>query len=157
MEKKRLTASEREALLRLNVALDILTYEPERLRERSKSVPYASRDLPMLAAKIRKLIEGYTATIPLEQLPSWKKNIKSVSYLVGVRKPGALRQNGTDFGLWLPFDTINLLLESTHDKCMMCTLDKAQRRICRLKKVIDSIPNDIPDRDDGDCPYYTLV
>lgn len=36
----------------------------------------------------------------------------------------------------------------------MCNLDKGQRRACALKKALDAVPNDIPDKMDGDCPYY---
>ena len=68
MEKKRLTASERESLIRLNVALEILANEPEHLAARANSVPGAKRDMAMMVAKIRKLLEGFTGTIPDDQL-----------------------------------------------------------------------------------------
>ena len=51
MSTKRLTASEREILLRLNVAMEVLILDVAGpLRERSKLVPYARRDMAMLAA-----------------------------------------------------------------------------------------------------------
>ena len=156
MEKKRLTASEREALVRLSVALEILIGEPKHLTARAALVPGAKRDMAMMASRIRKLMEGFTATIPPEQLLIYRRALQMASYTVGVRRPGEPRDE-KDYGIWLPWEVMNVLLQGCHDHCMMCDLDKGQRRACPLKKALDTIPNDQPDRSDGDCPYYTLV
>lgn len=85
---KRLTASERESLVRMNVALEILTQEPASLADRSALIPGAKRDLAMMASKITKLMEAYARTIPMEQLSTYMNSLKLASYVVGVKRPG---------------------------------------------------------------------
>ena len=67
METKRLTATERESLVRMNVALEILSVEPEILAQRSAMIPGAKRDLAMMRTKIGNLMGKYVLTIPPEQ------------------------------------------------------------------------------------------
>ena len=157
METKRLTASEREALLRLNVAMEIIILDLKCLDQRSKLVPYARRDLAMMARRAEKLLRGFAATIPEAQLMTYRRALEMVSYVVGVKRPGQAVRDEKNFGMWLPYEIINALLGGCHDHCLMCPADKAQRRACRLRKALETIPNDAEDREDGDCPFYTLL
>lgn len=154
--QRRLTASEREALMRLNVALEILVSEGEALAKRAKLVPHARRDLAMMAAVIRRLMGEFVLTIPPEQLKTYVNNLNMASYTIGVKRPGGGRKD-SEYGLWLPYGILNELLEGLHDKCMMCDLDRERRRSCSLRKALTAIPNDAPERDDGDCPYFTVL
>ena len=154
----RLTASEREALLRLNVAMEILILDLGNLQNRSKLVPYARRDLAMMAAKARKLLEKFAATIPLEQQMTYRRALEMVSYTVGVKRPGTTGQRDEkNYGMWIPYEVLNALLTGCHDHCLVCDQDRAQRRACPLRKALTIIPNDSRERPDGDCPYYTLM
>ena len=127
METKRLTASEREALMRLNVAFEIMALDVlEPLAERMKMIPGARRDLAMMSKRITKIIEAVPGTIPDNQLRTYLNNLKMVSYTVGVRSPGKLQRDEKNYGLWLPWEVLNALLSGCHDHCMMCALDKAQ-------------------------------
>lgn len=155
--RKRLTASERDAMLRMNVALEILDVEAAKLKSRLKDVPYAARDIGMMKATIMKLITALNDTIPDDQILHWAKMLKNATYYVGVRDPNAKNRNEGEYGYWLSVKTIHTLLDGLHDKCMVCDLDKGQRRACPLRKAIDSIPNDTPDREDGDCHYYGVL
>ena len=83
--------------------------------------------------------------------------LETASYYVGARRPAQGDKNESEYGYWLSVKTIRVLLDGLHEKCMMCNLDKAERRACPLRKAIDSIPNDTPDREDGDCHYYTII
>lgn len=157
MEKIRLTASERESLIRLNVAYEILDSEGEHLARRFGVIPGGRRDLGMLKAKIKKLMEQVVGTIPDDQLKSYVNSLKMASYTVGIRKPGHMERDEKTYGMWLPFEVINALLAGCHDHCMMCPADKAERRACKLRKALETVPNDTPDRDDDDCPFYTLM
>lgn len=157
MEKIRLTASERESLIRLNVAYEILDSEGEHLARRFGVIPGGRRDLGMLKAKIKKLMEQVVGTIPDDQLKSYVNSLKMASYTVGIRKPGNMERDEKNYGMWLPFEVINAMLAGCHDHCMMCPADKAERRACKLRKALETIPNDTPDRDDDDCPFYTLM
>ncbi|MBR1565141.1 MAG: hypothetical protein IJ649_00115 [Oscillospiraceae bacterium] len=96
-------------------------------------------------------------TIPEEQFATYIRSLEMASFTVGIKKPGDMGRNDKDFGMWLSYEAINGLLEGCHEHCMMCPGDKAQRRACKLRKVLTSIPNDAPERDDGDCPFYTLM
>ena len=159
MEKKRLSASERDSMLRLAAAMAILGTEPPKLEKRMEiaDLPYYKRDTAMIRSKIFKMIENLTLTIPAEQLMSWKKQVHSSTYNVGVTNPLKDLNNDKDYGIWLSYATVYDLIAGCHNTCLMCDLDKAQRRACPLKKAIDSIPNDTPDKPDGDCPYYGVV
>jgi len=152
VETKRMSASERETMLRVVTALNILITEPEQLKSRMKDVPYYSRDVGMLRKKALTMIEKMTDTIPKEQMWQWYREVKSVSYTVGVS--GVTSRNNEKYGVWLPNNVINALLEGCKEQCLMCNLDKGQRRACALKKALDAVPNDVPDKMDGDCPYY---
>lgn len=155
-DKRRLTATEKEALQRLNIALEILTKEKDNLAARAAMIPGAKRDMAMMAAKIEKLMGEMVLTIPDEQLATYVRALKMVSYTIGVKNP--FRQtNEKDYGMWLPFDVINGLLEGCHDHCMMCNLDRVGRMRCRFRKTLDTIPNDVVQWQDGDCPYYTVI
>ena len=157
METKRLTASEREALLRLNVAMEILILDIGALSERARLIPYAKRDMAMMAKKAEKLLGEFARTIPDAQLKTYLNNLKMVSYTIGVKHPGKLERDEKNYGIWLPFETLTALLAGCHDHCLMCHEDKARRRGCELRRALDMIPNDTTDREDGDCPYYTLL
>ena len=157
MEKKRLTASERESLVRMNVALEILVTEPDHLKQRAAMVPGAKRDMAMMSTKIGKLLEGFIDTIPNEQLLTYRRALEMCNYTIGVKRPGSQPRNEKDYGMWLPYEVINELLAGCHDKCMMCDLDTVGRKQCPLRRALTIIPNDVPDRNDGDCPYYTVI
>lgn len=158
--KKRLTASERESLMRLNVALDILMKEGKTesyLHERSKLVPGARRDLAMMAAKCRKLQMGFEKTIPLDQLMTYLRTMESTAYKTGMKQPGKNPvHDHKNFGIWLPYEVINTLLDGVREYCTLCNLDKVGRKQCRMRKALYTIPNDSnEERSDGDCPYFT--
>jgi hypothetical protein len=156
-ETKRLTASERESLLRLNVALEILHTEPEQLAVRARMIPYARRDLAMMRAKIAKLLRQFLDTIPEQQKWSYVRSLDTASYVVGAKRPAGDIQDRKNYGTWISFADLNMLLAGCHDHCLMCPSDKAQRRACKLRKALETIPNDTEERSDGDCPYYGLI
>jgi len=157
MEKIRLTASDREALIRLNIAYEILETEGEHLQRRFRAIQGGRRDLGMLKAKINRLMERVIDTIPDDQLKTYINSLKMASYTIGIKKPGLMGRDEKNYGMWLSYEVINALLAGCHDHCMMCPSDKAERRACKLQKALATIPNDAPERDDGDCPFYTIM
>lgn len=157
METKRLTATEKEALVRMNVALEVLTKEPQYLRERAALIPGAKRDLAMIAKRIEGLMEQFALTIPQEQARTYLNALGMASYVIGVRRPGDHGRDDKNYGMWLPNEVINALVDGCHDHCLMCSADTEGRKRCHLRKMLDTLPNDGPDRGDGDCPYYELM
>ena len=107
--------------------------------------------------KIEKLLHAFAETIPDEQILSYQRTLKMISYTIGARNPAGQSNRNTEYGMWVSYDTLNELLRGSHDHCMMCDLDTVGRKKCPLRKGLDKIPNDVPDRDDGDCPYYTVM
>lgn len=158
MPTKRMTASEREALLKMNVAMEILLLDIHDLDKRAELVPYAKRDLAMLSAVAKRLLGDFAATIPPEQVPTYLRAMDMVSYVVGVKRPGGGSFRDLDeYGMWLPYKVIQALLGGCHDHCLMCSDDLAKRRACKLRKALEIAGTDIEEREDGDCPYYTLL
>jgi hypothetical protein len=156
-ETKRLTASERESLLRMYVAYEILHTEPGKIAARARMIPYARRDLAMMTSRINKLMTQFLHTIPADQQVSFVRSLETASYVVGARRPAGDIQDLKNYGTWLPFDVLNTLLDGCHDHCLMCHEDLAQRRACKLRKALETIPNDTEERSDGDCPFYGLI
>lgn len=157
IKKTRLTASDRESLIRLNIAYEILQTEGEHLSRRIRAIRGGPRDLGMLKAKIHKLMEKVIDTIPEDQLMTYIRALKMATYTVGIRRPGTMERNEKDYGMWLSYEVINAMLSGCHDHCMMCPEDKESRRMCELRKALTSIPNDTPQRSDDDCPFYTII
>ncbi|MBR4442536.1 MAG: hypothetical protein IKS52_04620 [Clostridia bacterium] len=156
MEKKRLTATEKDALVRMNVALEILANEPPLLDERAAMIPGAKRDIGMMKAKITKLMDAFSETIPTEQLKTYLNALVMADYVIGVRRPGLRGRDDREYGMWLPNEVIGALLEGCRDHCMMCPDQLDARKRCRLRKALDMCPSDVPQRDDGDCPYFMV-
>ena len=154
MERLRLTASEREAMMRLQVAVDILLSAPEMLARRIKLVKYGKRDCAMMAAVTKRLVGQLLETIPPDQLTSMVRNIETASYLVGVKTPGPLTRDEWNYGTWVSYNALTTLVNGCHEACQLCALDAQARRSCKLRKALDSIPNELADRETGDCPYF---
>lgn len=158
MDKRRLYSSEHDALLKLRVAENILRHTKEQglLSERMKLIPYGARDLGNLISGVTRLLEKLLATVPDNQRKTISRNVNSASYTIGVKRPGGTR-NVDDFGMWVSLRTLNQILEGLHDHCLMCSKDIGQQRACPLKKALDELPSDIPDRSDGGCRFHGIV
>lgn len=157
MEKKRLTASEMESLLRMKAASIILKEVPAKMEQRTSMVPYAKRDFCMMAAKIKKLHDAFVETIPEQQKSTYDNNLRMCNFSIGVKLPGRTQRDDREYGMWISYEVLNCLLEACHDHCTMCILDKGQRRACKLKKAMDILPNDVIRPDENDCPYFGIV
>ena len=150
-----MTAAEREALERLCAAADMIAVAREDLKSRAPLVKGAQRDLGMLQSRAVKLSKELVETIPPEQRKSWNAGIENLRYWVGIRQPATPMRKDT--GIWLSFDVIDQLIDVCREHCMMCALDKGQRRACPLRKALRTIPNNIDERSDGDCEFYSVI
>lgn len=159
MDKRRVYASEYDALLKLRVAENVLRHVREQglLAERIRLVPYGARDLGRLISGMERLLEQLLDTVPEHQRRTVSHNVNSASYTIGVRRPGGSPRNMDDYGMWISLRTLNEILEGLHDHCLMCSMDRGQQGSCRLRKVLDELPSDIPDKADGGCRYHGIV
>ena len=121
METKRMTAGERDTMLRIVTAMNILVEEPEKLKKRMKDVPYFARDVGMLKKRALMMIEKMTDTIPKDQMWQWYREVKNTTYVVGV--PGVANHNNDKYGVWLPYNIVNALMDGCKEQCLMCNLD----------------------------------
>ena len=160
MEKKRLTASEREKFLWLTMAGEVLVQVRDGLAPRLALIPGGKRDAAMLESVITKLMEKLIDTVPLEQLFTLRRNLQMCNFQIGVRRPGEHRNN-RDNGIWMSYDQYNELIEIVRTHCCeLCEMDSkmesfAARKGCKVRKIIMALAcDDMPDRPDGDCPYY---
>lgn len=157
-DKKRLTATEREALMRINLALRFLQGEPADLTRRTAMVKRGKWYLGVARGMLEKYLRGAYLTIPHEQLRILERSIQETSITVGVRCQATRDRNrGTEYGVIVPIDTLNLLFAACADHCLTCTGDRESQARCELRKALDVIPNDAEERTDGGCQYRGLL
>lgn len=157
-EIKRLTATEREALMRVNLALRFLQTEPADLTRRTAMVRRGSWYLGVGRGMLERYLQAVYRTIPPEQLRILERSIMETTITVGVRCQATRDRNrGTEYGVIVPIDTLNLLFTACMDHCLTCTGSPEEQRRCQLRKALDAIPNDVKDREDGGCPYRGLL
>lgn len=160
MDRKRMTATERDVLMHLSVADQILTNAVREMPPaRMAMVRYMKRDLRMIEVRLEKILRQIVDTLPPEQIRTYARALQDSSYTVGV-KCGARNNIGArkdEYGLYLTFAQLETLFDACKDKCHYCGLDTEGIRRCALRKVLDEIPNDAPDSDGTDCPYYRII
>jgi len=125
------------------------------LERRFAKVKNGPRNWMYAKKHIKTLLEGVMDQIPTEQLMSLSKNLDSISFTVGIKKP--ITQSDKDFGLWLSYDAINALMESAHDTCMMCSKTGKEQQSCPLRKGLDELPVQRINETKGECPYYGRI
>ena len=152
MSTLRIRGSEAEAFKRLHVASDILDGLRRDMHERAGLVKWGRRDLAAASALLNKVFAAMLDTVPLPQLQTMARNLKTACFWTGTRRPGE-RENKTDFGMWVSWDAINGLIEAGREKCITCTLTPQEQRECKLARALDTMPADKDETATG-CGYY---
>ena len=152
MERRRIRGSEAESFKQLHVASDILDGLRRDLHERAGLVKWGRRDLAAASALLNKVFAAMLETVPLPQLETMARNLKTTCFWTGTRRPGE-HADKTDFGMWLSWDTINGLIEAGREKCLTCTLDPQEQRQCPLARALDTMPAEKDETAMG-CGYY---
>lgn len=155
VEKMHLYASEREELQRLYIVLDIISGHMEPLKRRLATIKDGEKDAKIIVTKVTKLLGELYATVPDDQHKVLMRHINSTSYHMGVRGPAKDKQHD-EFGMWIPWNVLGTLLDSCKDNCLMCSLDPQAQQACALRKALDAIPSDTPDRPGG-CRYQGVI
>lgn len=158
MEKRRLTADERYQMMSLGVAGQILANAVKRAEKRVRMVPGGWRDLKLVEAKLKTLLEKIMDTMPTEQIRAYAHSLHDADFTVGVRcravNNEALRES--EHAMYVSLSSLSALGDAAQEKCMMCGLDKAGQAKCPLRKALDELPNNAGERFDGGCPYYGI-
>lgn len=157
-ERTRITASEREALMRINLGLSFLLEEPEQLKRRTKLTRRGAFWLGAARSALERYMNEVYMTIPPEQLQMIRRSVMETSYTVGIRCRATADANRFEnYGMIVPFDVIGTLLDACKDHCLTCMGDTEAQKKCKLRKALDILPNDTEDKDDGTCPYRALM
>lgn len=157
--EKRLTATEREVMMRLNLALQFLTVDVPLFEPRVSMIEHGSSMLNGARGMIDKFLRECYKTIPTDQLKTLARSLRDASYTVGIRCP-ATKNNAKredEYGVVVPISAINEVFAALQDHCAICMAGQAEAKSCKLRKALDAIPNDSVDRTDGGCQYRTLL
>lgn len=158
-EIKRLTATEREAIMRLSLALEFLTVDVDFLKRRAEMVPNGKALLAGARGMVRKFIDLSCDTMPEDQLKSMIRTMKMTTFEVGVKCPATAKNSRRldDYGVIVSLNAINEIFAACEDHCALCIGGPAEVKGCALRKALDTIPNDAAERPDGGCPYRVIL
>ena len=151
-EIRRIRGTEAEAFKRMHVASDILDGLRRDLHERAGLVKWGRRDLAAASALLNRVFAAMLETVPLPQLETMSRNLRSACFWVGVKLPGE-RENKDEFGMTLSWDAINNLIEAGREKCLTCALNPQEQRQCPLAKALDTMPAEKNETTTG-CGWY---
>lgn len=149
--RKRLHADERLALLHLCAALQGFV-SASALDKRIASIKGAKSLVNGAKGMLGKAVDEILDTMPLEQLISFRRQLKGLRYSISVQNVG-----GKDFkndGVWLSLEALDALCGATRDHCLMCTKDTAEQRKCELAKAFDEMPCINADENAPGCRYF---
>ena len=157
-ETKRMTAGERESLMRVNLAMSLLLSEADSLKRRNKLIRYGNQMLAAARGLVSRYVSDCYRTIPLEQLKTIQRSIADTTYTVGVRCQATRDRNrDREYGVVVPIGALNAIFAACGEHCLMCMGSTDEQNRCPLRKALDAIPNDVQDRADGRCPYQGVL
>lgn len=151
MERKRLNATENNGLISLCAAFNAIG-DAEVLENRLKQLPRGWQMLKSIDGMIAKLITMIAESMPNEQLLSFYRNRKTLTYYVAVKSPAG-RPYDND-GRWLSYDALDILCEAAQEKCALCTRNPQEQRQCKLAKALDELPLRKADEKHHGCRYH---
>ena len=154
MEQKRMTATEREALMRINLAEMLVRTEASNIENRTKLIPRGAWRLASAQSQLKRYVEDAFQTVPAEQCKSVWRTLQDTSYAVGVRCAATRDiKRDREYGVVVPIGALGVILAACGEHCLMCMGGSEEQHKCKLKKALDTIPNDVIGNDGGGCPY----
>lgn len=153
--RTRMTASEREAIMRLAMITSMTHEIEEGLSRRGPGIRGLKRDLAMLRGKSAAMLERVLDTVPTEQLKSLERQIHSSSYVIGVRRPVENgRRDNVNYGIWISWEQLAVFVQAMDDHCLVCDKRGQEIQQCELKKALDLLGVDSVSHEHG-CGYWT--
>lgn len=150
-DRKRLNASERDALLHLCAALQAFTCASG-LDKRIASIKGARSMVNGAKGMLGKALAEIYDTMPVEQLVSFRRQLKGLRYSISVQNVGG--KDYSNDGVWVSMGALDTLCAAVKDHCLMCTMDTAEQRRCPLAKALDELPCINADEDAKGCRYF---
>lgn len=160
MDRINFTPREREALLEMLAAFDLMLRNADKLDRILSMVKYGKRDAKMLVSVSQNLYDKILEVMTLEQLIAFRKNMKGLGVSVRVRQIADDR-NKTN-GRWLSFGVMGELVKGCHEKCLTCSGQGKEYYDCTLRKALNELPTDLQIIENetgkkGTCPYAYLM
>lgn len=150
-DRKRLHANERLALLHLCAALQAFTCA-DAIEKRAASIKGVKSMINGAKGMLGKAIDEIFDTMPLEQLLSFRRQLKGLRYSISAQNVGG--KDYSNDGVWLSLDALDALCDGTKDHCLMCTKDVTEQRKCALAKAFDEMPCINADENASGCRYF---
>lgn len=150
--RKRLHANERDALLHLCAALQGFA-SASALDKRIASIKGAKSMVNGAKGMLGKAIAEIYDTMPVEQLLSFRRQLKGLRYSINIQNVGG--KDYSDDGVWLSLEALDALCGATKDHCLMCVKDTTEQRRCALAKALDELPCINVDEDAMGCRYFS--
>lgn len=141
----------------LNVAAQVTDRCKVALEKRLSMVKGGKSHLGMAKWSVEALFADVVQTVPIDQIESYRRNIRGCTYTIGVKSPGGYKTHDPDYGVWVDFVKLDALKEACKDHCLTCDKDRADRRSCALRKALGaiSLDEDKPEKTaHGDCPWW---
>ena len=151
MDKKRLNASEQNALLSLCAAYNAIG-DARGLDRRFAQIPRGKQMIGSVDGQIAKLIEQVAISMPEDQLKAFYRNRNTLTYFVSVRSPNGRRYD--DDGRWLSYGSLDILCKAASTECITCMKDPQEQRKCLLAKALDELPCTKADEEAFGCRYF---
>ena len=147
----RMRREEIESLKELFAMLTI-SQNVQALDQRLGQIAYGKRDMAMVKKKIQSICENLMHTIPTDQLITLSRNMRNISYSIGIKPPQSKRDK--DYGMWLTFDAVNGLIDAAREVCMLCDKGGKDQHYCPLRRALDELAYPPECQIKGRCPYY---
>lgn len=151
-DRKRLHANERDALLHLCAALQGFA-SASALDKRIASIKGVKSMVNGAKGMLGKAIAEIYDTMPLEQLLSFRRQLKGLRYSISIQNVGG--KDYSNDGVWVSLDALDALAAGTRDHYMMCMKNTVEQRKCPLAKALDELPCINADENASGCRYFT--
>lgn len=151
MERKRLCADERVALMHLFAAMQAIL-ESKGIEKRAAQIPKVKGLIASAKGMLGSALDKIMDSMPEDQLRSLRRNLGDLRYWLSVTP--AAGKNYSEDGLWLSYPTLDELCAATKDHCLMCGKSIEEQRKCKLQKALDELPCSKADENARGCRYY---
>lgn len=154
IERKRMVADERDALIELTVIKLLCADVTQKLQRRSKAIKRSRSRLGLIRWASEWLVTAFMASVPDEQIESLKRNLADSSYQIGTKRHAS--RNKDDWGLWVSFDDLETITEAGKAQCLSCDLHDGRERACKLRQALDNLGSDIEHDSGKGCGYMWM-
>ena len=153
--RERMRGDEREGLIMLLLAGQVLSDAEEKIGRRAGTVRRGSWRIHLAKSHINRAADDIMATIPVDQLQTAKHDMMKATYKIGWYRPLQIRD---EWGVWVSYHDLARMADAIADHCITCNKDGNGQRKCELRKILNDIPGKTMEPEKGGpCPWATLM